>query len=246
MPVQLTCINCQKVFETKPYRAHIPYCGKDCRKEYLGKRVTLKCAHCGGPWETWVSQLKDANRQFCSMNCRRTAMAAKPKPEKLARAPVIKRCLTCDIVFRVPPSREGSAKFCSHACAGANREFRNSLSKAQRGERSPRFLRDGSITDKGYAKVRSWHGDNPMSTFKHREVLLLALVEADRDHPFLFEVDGVKVLRPEIHVHHIDRNKLNNSLSNLLAVTASAHALIHRNGRKPDPWECWPPNPTNW
>lgn len=98
----------------------------------------------------------------------------------------------------------------------------------------------------GYMTKRVWGDSVVISTFTHRDVLTSALVAEDPEHPFLYDRDGIKWLRPEIHVHHIDRNKLNNELSNLLAVTPGAHKRIHSNGKKPEPWECWPGNPTRW
>jgi hypothetical protein len=46
-------------------------------------------------------------------------------------------------------------------------------------------------------------------------------------------------LRPEIQVHHIDLNRSNNSITNLIAVTVSAHRAIH-NGNKPKAGSYWP------
>lgn len=41
-------------------------------------------------------------------------------------------------------------------------------------------------------------------------------------------MNGVKVLNPELDVHHIDENKLNNNKDNLLILTKQEHALIHQ------------------
>jgi hypothetical protein len=40
--------------------------------------------------------------------------------------------------------------------------------------------------------------------------------------------------KPYLHIHHIDKNKLNNSLSNLIYLTISEHMKLHRSG-KPSP-----------
>jgi hypothetical protein len=59
------------------------------------------------------------------------------------------------------------------------------------------------------------------------------------DHDFMITIYDKAYLRPEIQVHHIDLNKANNSITNLIAVTLSAHRAIH-NGNKPKAGSYWP------
>ena len=72
------------------------------------------------------------------------------------------------------------------------------------------------------------------------------MLEEAPDHPFLVDVEGQKKLSPDVEVHHVDRVRSNNARDNLIAVTKPAHAQIHHRGKKPEPWECWPSNPTKW
>lgn len=241
MPVELTCVNCQKVFQTKPYRAHIPYCSGTCRTEHLGNRVQLSCVQCGGVFETWKSQLKK-DKRFCSKACKDAAFTKPVEPKVRKRSePVVKVCKTCNTEFSVTGKRAETAKYCSRKCQGADPDFRRLCMTAQVGAEV------GKVREQnGYESVRARGESGRMSTFTHRIVVAKAIEAESPEHPFLVEVDGVKRLRPEIHVHHIDRNGLNNDLKNLLAVTAGAHKRIHANGKKPHPWECWPSNPTNW
>ena len=101
------------------------------------------------------------------------------------------------------------------------------------------------VTKYGYVRRRTSRTDIRARS-EHRLVLLEWMIEVDPDHPFIVEADGVKVLHPDIDVHHIDRNRANNDRGNLLAVTKLAHAKIHASGKRPEPWECWPQNPGIW
>jgi hypothetical protein len=241
MPVELTCVNCQKSFQTKPYRAHIPYCCGACRTEHLGNKVSLSCAQCGGVFETWKSQVKKEKR-FCSKACKDAAFTKPAEPKVRKRSdPVVKLCGTCGVEFKVPECRAESAKYCSKPCMHASPEFRDLVKKAQ-----TKPVGKERQTARGYISLRLRGDSKRVSTFSHRVAVAEAIQLESPDHPFLIEVDGVKRLNPTIHVHHIDRNGLNNDLKNLLAVTAGAHKRIHTNGKKPEPWECWPSNPSNW
>lgn len=244
MPVQLTCIGCQKLFLVSAYQADSKkYCTQECRSEH--NRITLTCECCGEPYWVFKSAIKYHSKRFCSMKCRKAVMGRKPV-EKVPREVVIKVCKTCGIEFRVPPVRKETAKYCSQKCKGADPEYQLESSKAQRLEKSAIFSGGVSVNSGGYMKQKDWGEKTPIYTTQHRIIMAEAIAKECKTHPFLVEIEGVLRLRPEIHVHHIDRDKLNNNLSNLLAVTASAHVKLHRNGRKPDPWECYPANPVNW
>ena len=51
--------------------------------------------------------------------------------------------------------------------------------------------------------------------------------KTDREHRFIAEKIFGRKLAPNEVVHHIDRNKRNNSPENLIIVTRSEHAHIH-------------------
>ena len=244
MPSIVKCVECGVDFSVKPYMAETrKFCSTACKNK--NGRLTLTCERCNQPFWVFKSAVEYQSKRFCSMVCRKAVMAAKPKPPKKTRDPVFKICKTCNVEFRVPPCRKEKALYCSQRCKGSDPAYKLVSSVAQRGEKSARF-KGGSVSARGYMKTKEWGEDAPVHTFAHRVIVAYALSAENSSHPFLTTIDGLTRLRPEIHVHHIDRNKLNNDLSNLLAVTASAHIRLHKSGRKPDPWECWPSNPTNW
>ena len=101
-------------------------------------------------------------------------------------------------------------------------------------------------TGRGYVRnKRVIHGVQSIAS-DHRAVITEAMMSEAQGHPFLVVVGGFVRLRHDIEVHHIDRVRENNAITNLLAVTKQAHAQIHHRNRKPEPWECWPPNPVKW
>lgn len=53
------------------------------------------------------------------------------------------------------------------------------------------------------------------------------LKEACPDSKFLINLNGTLYLHPDVDVHHMDENRVNNERDNLLACTHYAHRLIH-------------------
>lgn len=246
MAVSVRCEECGKTFLVKPYQAEARrFCSWACKKAHHS--VTRVCEQCGKAFKRYKSA-EWANLKHCSMKCRRTAEAdVRAKvPTKPPRLPVYVVCQTCGEKFRVPPVREATARYCSRPCRDGSPEYRAGQAAAQAGPKSWRWA-GGHYKDRdGYVRVREEGNTKTLNTFAHRRAIAQALIAEFPQHPFLVREDGVLRLSPAIDVHHIDRNRSNNELRNLLAVTKEAHARIHTNGTKPQPWECWPSDPTEW
>jgi HNH endonuclease len=118
-------------------------------------------------------------------------------------------CKYCNNKFLVWPGRSETAQFCSISCNISNRNKENA---------------------RGYGETTIHHGrlkiklpDHPYCdksgyVFYHRHV-----VEKHLEY----------YLNPkEYDVHHIDEDKTNNALSNLVAIRRSAHMSLHASKRK--------------
>lgn len=248
--MEKSCEKCGKSFEVKRYLFDVrKHCSAECKHE--ANRVTLTCKCCGKVWETWKSQIKISGRpgagQFCSKACADLAKKTKPeKPPKEVKPPIYKSCEVCDKTFRIWPSRKESARFCSLACKGSSESYRETCSDQQQAEKHWRWDGGRYQTENGYVRFKRKVRGVETIKFEHTTVVLEWIMEVDPNHAFLVTVDGVKRLHPDLCVHHIDRNKSNNDRSNLLVVTNSAHGKIHHGNKRPDPWECWPSQPTRW
>lgn len=248
--MEKSCEKCGKTFEVKRYLFDVrKHCSAECKHE--ANRVTLTCKCCGKVWETWKSQIKISGRpgagQFCSKACADVAKKTKPeKPPKVVKPPIYKSCEVCDKTFRVWPSRKDSARFCSLACKGQSESYRAKCSASQSAENSWRWNGGKYKTGTGYIRQKKTIAGVEVFKYEHTNVMVGWLLEEDQKHPFLVDVNGVKRLHPNVVVHHIDRVRSNNKRENLLLVTKTAHEQIHHRNKRPEPWECWPSNPTRW
>lgn len=238
MSVVLVCGTCKKEFSVRPYQAATRiWCSTKCKHE--AHRVAKVCQCCGKDFWIFKAQERKGLGQFCSKECR-DLNRMKPKPPKVEKKIVMKVCETCDQAFRVPPSRESTARFCSADCKWSNESFLMQMSKAQSGASGPYQNKDG------YRRLTRFRNGQHASAYVHRNVMAKLLIESDPKHPFLILVDGKLRLSPGVVVHHINRDRDHNEPDNLLIVTFDAHNRIHHQGKKPEAWECWPPNPKKW
>ena len=113
-------------------------------------------------------------------------------------------CLNCGVTFRRSQTEiaRGRTKYCSTTCAG----------EAHSGENNPSWRGGWHLSSHGYKKIRVDGGYE----YEHRRNMELHL--------------GRKLETGE-DVHHLDGNKQNNSLDNLLLMSARDHRLLHGNQR---------------
>lgn len=244
MPVQKVCEQCGAKFAVPPRRAEeVKFCSRECKT--AAGRVKLSCGVCGSAFERVRSELKGKGA-YCSKQCYLTSQKGQPKAANPQRPRYFKTCEECGKEFRVTLTRKDTARFCSRECQGRNAAFRAECSEKQQGEKHWRWQGGIYQAGCGYTRFKKKVLSKERYVLMHRLVIEKAMQAECPDHPFLVTVDGEPRLHPDIEVHHIDRDRGNNALSNLLAVTKPAHAQIHHRNRKPDPWECWPPNPTKY
>lgn len=243
MAVEKVCESCGAKFNVPPRRAEsVRFCSRKCKT--AAGREALNCATCGTLFERVVSA-SQGKAAYCSTGCYHAGLKGKPKATPEARPRYFKTCETCKTEFRVTKTRADTARFCSRACQGASAAWKEQCSEVQQGDKHWRWTGGKYKFQSGYVRdKRRVKGTD--AYFEHRRVILDAMLHLAPTHPFLIVLNGKTMLNPLIEVHHIDRDRGNNALSNLLAITKDAHAQLHHRNRKPEPWECWPPNPSNW
>lgn len=252
-----TCACCGVVFRRKKSdmaRSSVYYCSRECSdKSRLGKkhkvlpdakRYYKVCETCGKDFR--VTETRKDTARWCSRSCQSKSEVWKDE----RKDGVIVKCKECGKEMHVAKSRvaRGNGRFCSKSCMHKNEEYRTVGVEKRSGENHYRWNGAEYKSRRGYVYVfLKTRKVGSRRTVAHRIIALNALVASDPTHPFLvLDTDGNFALRPGLNVHHIDRVRANNDLSNLLIVTTRAHGHIHASGKKPDPWECWPSNPDRW
>jgi hypothetical protein len=176
------------------------------------------------------------------MACLHASNVGRKKPAPAGQVRYEKVCEQCAKPFRVTKTRMDTARFCSRACQSASPAWQQECKQRVPREQHWRW-QGGKYKDKSvYVRTDRRAG----TVAEHRQLFAAHMAANAPGHPFLYEKDGVWRIHQHIHVHHVDENPKNNELGNLLALTAGAHAKLHHSRRKPEPWECWPPNPEKW
>ncbi len=236
------CKCCGVIFKVHNSKAGKKFfCSQECKVQNSRKVVT--CEVCSSQFTTALYR----GLKYCSRDCFHVAnKGSKHRPDPNHVKHFIE-CLICKKEFRVTATRKDTAKYCSHACMSQCLDLRYRKSIIKRGDKSVRWTGGKYLMHNGYVRQKTKILKHEKSRLEHRNVMFHALLKDNPFHRFLV-VDsfGEIALDSNIEVHHIDRIRSNNDISNLLAVTKLAHARIHHHNKKPESWECWPSDPPAW
>lgn len=194
-------------------------------------KIDKTCEVCGEAFSVWPSRMHSA--KTCSHAC-----AGKLTAGKYAQARIKLDCAYCGKEFSFPKYQDGTRQCCSLECKAKI----DSLRCYPKGKDCPNWNGGATAHSEGYLYLFA-EGHPFASTgayvFEHRLVMEDWMRSEVPEHHFLIDVGGKLYLRPNIHVHHHNENKRDNSRKNLLACTVASHRLIHH-GQMPMQEEVWP------
>ena len=133
-------------------------------------------------------------------------------------------CDFCGKKFHKKPSHFTKYNYCSTECLGRHRQI------IYQGENNPnafcRIHKYNRIKHCGYYWL--YIPDHPFASSKgyireHRYIAEQYLLTEENS----VKINNVRYLSPKFDVHHIDFNKLNNEVDNLLILTRSEHKKLH-------------------
>lgn len=142
----------------------------------------------------------------------------------------IKICIQCGKAYYCKPSRKSNSKFCSKKCCYEWKKIsysgKNNHQYGLKGSKNASWKSDEKISVYGYRLIRVI--DHPFRNsddfvFEHRLIAEKYLLNDENS----IEIDGKKYLKPDLIVHHIDHNRLNNSVDNLAIYTRAEHTRLH-------------------
>ena len=184
--------------------------------------VSYKCEFCGKEFRGSPSRSK-AKHICCSKKCMSALI--------ISRSALNCKCPICGKEFHLKPSLINKTKTncCSKECLRELKRFTMAGEKNHqyglKGDKNASWKSDSYIR-LGYKKIRVLdHPFRDSDDFvpEHRLVAEKYLLTEENS----IEINGKRYLKPELEVHHIDENKLNNSPGNLLVLTKSEHRTLH-------------------
>lgn len=193
-------------------------------------KISINCACCGKVFTVYPSRLSRGTDICCSVAC--AANRSRSHAENNVA------CSICGKKFHVKPSHliklaDPSSITCSKKCFSIAQSVRMTGERNHQyglaGELNASHKSDGYISALGYAMVRNLTHPLRESNdfmFVHRLVVEEYLREIG-DYSHLVDVDGHVVLDPSLVVHHVDGNKLNNTIGNLEVTSLGDHTRQH-------------------
>lgn len=178
-----------------------------------------------------VPPVREHSAHTCSQPCRGKYLSKIGSEKKN-----VCNCLSCGKEIKIQSSRlaRGNGKYCSIACKN---KFQTGIKLKHKSVNGEIFKRsDGYIyevcTDHPFVSKKVY-------VLQHRLRMEERMRSEVPNHHFLTEIDGIKYLKRNIHVHHKNEVKDCNDIENLVACTSSGHRDIHA-GKITMFGEVWP------
>ena len=184
----------------------------------------LFCSYCGKEIKTKRSkkQLELHKHFFCSKECERNYIIKNRKPNVI--------CTVCGKPYRVKPFQIPTTKYCSNKCKyEAMKTYMKGSGNHQyglRGELNASWQGGTRHSSYGYILIKK--PEHPFANgdgcvFEHRLIAEKFLLNNENS----VEVDGKRYLSEKYCVHHIDFDRQNNSVDNLIVMSKKEHSSMH-------------------
>lgn len=227
--IKRRCPVCGKVFyilSSRLKHAKAIYCSRECSYKGMkqNSRVDLECPVCGKHFTRIPSQIK-SKYVFCSRECSYKGrslgfvkrIVLKPYSCEHLRKRIRVECLICHKEFEVIPSKlkdEKRGKYCSRKC------FEIAHKENMKGNRNPAWIDGRSYNYRDYrgpdwdeCRKNAYRRDN--YTCQECGVKCIGRKKLNEDNKHKL-----------IQCHHINGNKENNSLDNLITLCVACHGKI--------------------
>jgi len=208
---QVTCEICGKIFTVFPSTHKLRrFCSRRCFLDYHGsRRITKICPICG---KKFIQRPSEAKKyKTCSVECGHEFFSKTYRGEAHYAWEGKRRealCAVCGNQFMsIKDPRTGWSRFCSRTCKG------KAHSKLVEGANNGRWT--GGLSHEPY----------PIE-FNNR--LRKTIRERDGDQCQLCSINESPIDR-QLDVHHIDYNKRNLSLANLISLCRSCNSRVNHN-----------------
>ena len=187
-----------------------------------------KCAWCGSDIEIRHKNRVGKESTCCCIQC--------SMDYRKSKLPLNATCSYCVKMFHLKESKLN--KYTKHYCSmDCNKKDKSNYMSGEgnhqyglKGNLNDSWKSDSKITNYGYKKVRCL--EHPFKdcdgfVFEHRLIAEKYLLNESNS----ICIDGKFYLSNKYEVHHIDKNRLNNLVNNLMILTKSDHMRLHAKER---------------
>lgn len=185
----------------------------------------IPCAYCGKLVEVFKARYENRSLIFCSKKCE--------SEYKISHRTLNATCAYCGMAIHRKPSqiKKNNNCYCSVECLNNAKKIlytnNGNHQFGLKGELNSSWKSNERISYYGYKLIRSL--THPFRNcddfvFEHRLVAEKYLLTEDNS----VEIDGRRYLKNEYVVHHLDFNRLNNNITNLMVMERNEHTKLHQ------------------
>lgn len=259
----LVCATCKKEFKVSPSGYKRKYCSRKCywqskkgKLAHNNKQILIICAICKKEFKVFPSGYK---RKYCSHKC-----FGQSKTDKFTQSIVQKKCPTCNTIFI--NKRHPNVIHCSRKCAGKARQQK--ITRQCFTCKKTIEVHKHEIKERNYCSKKCFYKfqrQHPCKRNQHpawkggRIAYNGYIITSKPEHPFankmgyvrehrlIYEQKLGRYLKRHEVIHHINGNKTDNRIENLMYFpTVSAHTKHHhalRKAKQAQVLDCRSPEP---